>query len=502
MKKLEQINFTMSAPSILFCFLLCCASLTVNAADTTDVLIRHYENVLGTSMDVTVYGGESASLEPAVDIALAEIARLEQILSTWREASEIMMLNRDRSTSLASDPLLDVVEACEAWLELSNGAFSCRLGQVIALWNEAQASQVIPKVPDVLPLARSARDNAVSIDKVGRRIELGESISLEPSGLATGYIVDRAMDVLRRELPDATAIKVDIGGDASYWGAPPGENGWQVSVADPLSLSDNSDFITTLSLNGMAVATSGHQTRGWTFGEQHFSHILDSRRGWPIDKGLYTVVIAPDAITADAVSTTLATLFPARAMEMVNEMDNVEAMVIEPNGNQSMSMNWQSYTGGEQELEVDSGIEFSLEYTIPHIQSASYHAPYVAIWVGDGTGRPIKTLLLLGEDKKWARTNSFWWSRVGRGEDFPVINVTSPTRLPGRYKLVWDGRDEQGSVIPPGDYQLMLEASREHGEHDYLNIPFTIEEGMQNVEHEGQGELGDLHLTLTVTRTL
>lgn len=83
-----------------------------------------------------------------------------------------------------------------------------------------------------------------------------------------------------------------------------------------------------------------------------------------------------------------------------------------------------------------------------------------------------------------------------------MINVTSPTRLPGRYKLVWDGRDEQGSVIPPGDYQLMLEASREHGEHDYLNIPFTIEEGMQNVEHEGQGELGDLHLKLTVTRSL
>ena len=104
MKKMGKINFTMSASSILFCILLCCSSLTVNAADTTDVLIRHYENVLGTSMDVTVYGGESASLEPAVDTTLAEIARLEQILSTWREDSEIMMLIRDRSTSLAPCP--------------------------------------------------------------------------------------------------------------------------------------------------------------------------------------------------------------------------------------------------------------------------------------------------------------------------------------------------------------------------------------------------------------
>ena len=499
MKMTKKIAPTFSPCSILLGLYVFSASLTVNAAEGADVLIRHYEDVLGTSMDVTVYGAESASVEPAIAITLAEIALLEQIFSTWREDSEIMVLNRERSTALASDALLEVVEACEAWLKLSNGAFSCRLGQIITLWNEAEAKQELPKVPDVLPLARAARENTVSFAKTERRIDLGEGIGLEPSGLAKGYIIDRAMTVLRHELPGATAIKVDIGGDASYWGAPPGELGWQVSVADPLALSDNSDFIATLSLNGMAVATSGHQTRGWTFGEQHFSHILDTRRGWPIDKGLYSVVIAPDAITADAMATTLATLFPVRAMEVVNGMDGVEAMVIEPNGNQITSKNWQAYIRDEQEPKLDSGLQFSLEYSIPHIRTASYRAPYTAVWVGDETGRPIKTLLLLGEDKKWARTNSVWWSRVGRAVDYPVNNVTRPTRLPGSYTLGWDGRDDQGNVIPKGDYQLMLEASREHGGHDYLSIPFSLKDGVQSIEQEGQGELGDFRLTLTVT---
>jgi len=450
-------------------------------------------------MDVTVYGVEPTSLDPAVDSALAEIARLEQILSTWREDSEIMVLNRERVTSLASDALLEVVEACETWSEVSNGAFSCRLGQVISFWNEAEARQVLPKVPEVLPIARSARESTVGFDKAARLIELGEGISLETSGLAKGYIIDQALALLRRELPGATAIKVDVGGDASYWGAPPGENGWQVSVADPLSLSDTSNFIATLSLSGMAVATSGHQTRGWTFGEEQFSHILDTRRGWPIDNGLYSVVIAPDAITADAMATTLATLFPARAMELVNGMEGVEAMIIEANGNQSTSTNWQAYMAGGEELEVDSGIEFSLEYSIPHIRTSSYRAPYTAIWVEDGAGRPIKNLLLLGEDKKWARTNSLWWSRIGRGEDLVASNVTRPTRLPGNYTLGWDGKDDQGNAIPVGEYRLMVEASREHGDHGYLTIPFTLKEGTQVIEQEGEGEVGGLVLTLTLS---
>lgn len=499
MKFSEQINRAMPARSKFFAVVLYSFALAANAADTAESEIRHYENVLGTSMDLTVYGADSTSLDAAVDTTLAEVARLEQIFSTWREDSEIMVLNRERSSSGASAELLEVVEACESWMELSTGAFSCRLGKVISVWNDAEVKQVLPKVPDVLPIARTARESTLTFDKAGSLIELGEGIDLEPSGLAKGYIIDRAMDVLRRELPNASAIKVDIGGDASYWGTPPGESGWQVSVADPRTLADNTNFIVTLSLNGMAVATSGHQTRGWTFGEQQFSHILDTRRGWPIDGGLYTVVIAPDATTADAVATTLATLFPARAIELVNGIEGVEALVIEPNGTQSMSTNWQAFIGGAQEVEVDSGIKFSLEYNIPAIRTASYRAPYTAIWIEDASGRPIKNLVLLGQDKKWARTNSVWWSRLGRAEEIPTANVTRPTRLPGSYTLEWDGRDDQGTILPQGEYRLMVEASREHGDHDYLSIPVILKEGTQTIEHEGQGEVGALSLTLTMT---
>src|SRR5690606_17867881 len=108
------------------------------------------------------------------------------------------------STSEASPALLEVVTACEQWFENSGGDFSCRLGEVLALWDMAEEQQTIPVRSEALDAARAANVSDVTID--GAAITLGDGISLEPSGLAKGYIIDRGMDVLRARLPNAQAI--------------------------------------------------------------------------------------------------------------------------------------------------------------------------------------------------------------------------------------------------------------------------------------------------------
>ena len=485
---------------LLLCgIFLASACLSAAAAEDSQTLVRHYENVLGTSMDIIVYGGIQAEQERAADVTVAEVARLEQILSTWRNDSEIMVLNRERTTSQASPELVLISESCESWMALSNGAFSCRMGQVTKLWDLAEANQEQPIVPNMLPTARAAQQGSVQIDSVASHISLGDAIDLDPSGLAKGFIIDQAMNMLKRELPDATAIKLDIGGDSGYWGAPPGEDSWQVQVSDPKALTDNGNYITTLGLNGMAVATSGHNTRTWAFGERQFSKILDTRRGWPVSDGLYSVVIAPDAMTADAMATLLATQNLETAMNYVNAMVDVEALVIDWNGNQAISEGWQNYLGGELLRQANSVIEFTLEYNIPNFRGRDYERPYLSIWVSDASCRPIKNLLILGTDDQWARTNSVWWSRVGRRTVVPVSNVTRPTRQPGKYDLAWDGRDDDGNIIMQGNFVLMVEASREHGGHTYLSIPFSLEEGVSDYQLKGEDELGDLRLSVTLT---
>ncbi len=457
---------------------------------------QHYDGVLGTSLDITVYAPDQTNTDAAIEAAVAEIARLEQMLTNYDETSELMQLNASMSTDSASPALIDVISSCEEWFRQTEGNFSCRLGAVVDFWDEAEETQQVPSRQDLSPIARNANRAELLINAEQNQIQLGEGIKLDPSGLAKGYIIDSAMTVLRNEIPEATGIKVDIGGDASYWGVPPDSDGWQVMVANPEATADNGDFITSISLGSKAVATSGHNSRKRQILMREFSHIFTPQTGWPVFSGLYAVVIADNAITADAIATTLSALSIADALTTVEALPGVDALLVDESGAQRSSSGWNKYLSKELLLLSNADFKLTLDYSIPSQDGRGYERPYVAIWVSTMNNQPIKNLILFGGEQRWAGSNQRWWRFVGRRSTVERINVTRPTRGPGEYQLVWDGRDDSGKLIQPGDYLLHVEASREHGGHSYRNVRFKFEEGTQVIEQDRFGEVGAFKVTV------
>lgn len=463
------------------------------------VLRQHHDGVLGTSLDVTIYGADMAAMEQAAAAALDEIARLEQILSTYRTGSELMLLNAARATDSASPELLDVVQHCNVWQAATAGKFSCRLGGLQALWAEAAASQQLPERPAVRSLARAISQAELFVDADRHAIRLGEPIALDPSGLAKGYIIDRAMAVLRASLPNAQAIKLDIGGDALYHGHPAGQHGWEVAVADPNDIADNQGFLATLALNSKAVAASGHRSRTHTIGRRKFSHILVARDGWPVEDGTSAIVVADSAIVADAVATALSVQALTDGIDWINTLEGVEALVIDSAGHQLNSSGWSALLAEGTDSGSSSGFgQLTLDYALPAFEIAAYNRPYLAIWISDAEQAPLKNLLLLGENERWARENSRWWRRVGRRNPELLDGVARPTRGPGEYQVQWDGRDDFGAALPPGSYLLHLEASRENGGSSYQALPFSWgSDGEQSLQLAPEGELGAIHLQIS-----
>lgn len=472
-------------------------ALSVMAAEE-QLFTQHRDGVLGTSLDVTIHGADAATAEGALNAALAEIARLEQIFSTYRADSELMLLNAARGTDSASTEMLDVLRHCSDWYAKTEGKFSCRLQPLQTLWNEAQASQVIPERPAVRALARALNQAEVLIDADKRTVQISEPIALDPSGLATGYIVDHALAVLREVAPAVTAIKLDIGGDAVYWGTPPAHQGWQVAVADPHKLADNANFLATLALTSKAVTASGHTSRKRTIARRDFSYILTARDGWPIENGTASVVVADTALLADAVATTLAVQGLTEGIDWVNTLDGVEALVIDAAGHQLSSDGWSALLAGDTSApETSDAAAMTLDYTLPDFSVADYNRPYLAIWISDAEQKPLKNLLLLGETERWARENTRWWRRVGRRNPELLDGVARPTRGPGEYQLQWDGKDDFGVALPPSSYLLHLEASRENGGSTYKELPFAWG-GTEVIEQAltPDGELGAIHLRI------
>jgi hypothetical protein len=122
----------------------------------------------------------------------------------------------------------------------------------------------------------------------------------------------------------------------------------------------------------------------------------------------------------------------------------------------------------------------NLEINAP--EGGRYRRPYVAVWVEDAEGYPVRTLTL------WVQTRSpgpRWfpdlrrWFRSDRMRQFTdktdlIPVVSGPTRQPGRYSVVWDGSDDQKRPVPQGTYTIFVEAAREHGTYQLLKKTVAI----------------------------
>jgi hypothetical protein len=145
----------------------------------------------------------------------------------------------------------------------------------------------------------------------------------------------------------------------------------------------------------------------------------------------------------------------------------------------------------------DDRFELAVELTLAAQQGGRYHRPYVAVWVEDAAGRPVRTLGLWvntgGRGSRYIRELRRWFSagrqvEAGGGPDL-VASVSSATRLPGRYTVTWNGRDDRGRPVEQGTYRVYVEAAREHGTYQLMQRELTLGAKPVSVDLPGNEEI-------------
>lgn len=448
------------------------------------------EGVLGTSFEMQVAGASRRRAARAVDAALAEIARLERQLSTWRTDSALSAYNAGRlpAEQLPVDAAA-VLALCKRWRTETAGAFSCRLGGLIAQWRQADADDRLPERADVRKAARAIA--AVVVPEHGP-LDPQAGLRFDVDGVATGYILDLALGAARRAAPSADGIRIDIGGDAVYWGHPKDQAGWRVDIADPKLPIDNAPGITQVQLQSQAITTSGHHSRGYQIGRRHLSHILDPQDGWPLSYAPAATVVARDATTADALATAL-TVLPIRdGIALVDRLEGTAALIVSDAGIAFASARWPGVLASPAAQAPQAGV--LIDYEIPTVDATGYRQPYLALWIEQEDGSAVRQLHVLGDRSRWLGELPCWWRHYGRNDPAGELGIARPTRAPGHYTVAWDGRDDRGHALPAGRYVLRVEAAREHGGHEDLAVPFLLGERTLDLHAHGKTEIGDIAL--------
>ena len=146
--------------------------------------------------------------------------------------------------------------------------------------------------------------------------------------------------------------------------------------------------------------------------------------------------------------------------------------------------------------------DLNVSVEIPRLSGASYHRPYVAVWIERPDNTAVRTLAVWyqqtanaeGDGKDWLKDMRTWWRRGGRSMTLPADGVSSATKAPGRHAVSVSGARLRS--LPAGDYVLVVEAARELGGREAVRVPFRW--GAANTARAtGSSELGTVSVTVT-----
>lgn len=455
----------------------------------------HHENVMGTTLELRVRADSAAAARGAEARALAEIERLSAVLSAYDATSAFRRWQAGPRGAVKVPPeLFEVLDLCDQWRERSSGAFEPRIELLTRLWSRAAREGREPTPKELSAATYAFREHEPwRLDRgAGTASRVGDLPS-SLDGIAKGYIVEKACAAALDAKQGVRGLVLNVGGDLRVVG----DLTRRVEIAAPGSASETTAPVTTIEVRDRALATSGRAHRGFAIQGRWYSHIIDPRTGRPAEAVASATVLAKRSADADALATLVNVLGVEEGLTLVQSFPGAECLIQSRDGRVVRSAGWSAFEaapppvagtaarneggggnwGDAYELVVD------FEINQPAGSKGQYRRPYVAIWVENAEGYTARTLLLwlsqggsgfdrwLPDLKRWHRSDL---ERQEVDKSDLAHTISQPTRAPGRYSTVWDGKDDHGKPLPGGEYMLSIEAAREHGTYQIIRRPITI----------------------------
>ncbi len=298
--------------------------------------VTYSRMLMGTVVEITFPDGDSPAAAEAAEAAFTEIARLEEIFSSYKKTSDISKITESAGKGpVRVDPgVVEVVEKAIYLSRLSGGAFDPTFGPLGAIWRFNGEVGSVPPPEEITHALKYVGYGQIVVDRENSSVGLATAgMSINLGGIAKGYIV--GLSALKiRDMGIERAI-VRAGGDMFIFnnsgqdsGREPGE-AIKIGIRHPRKPGK---IIGSISVTRGAVATSGDYERFFIKEGRRYHHIIDPSTGYPATGSQSATVVTEDPALADAFSTAVFILGAERGMEMVEAYEGVEAVIVAPDG--------------------------------------------------------------------------------------------------------------------------------------------------------------------------
>jgi thiamine biosynthesis lipoprotein len=285
------------------------------------------QNIMGTRCTVELWSEDKARGQAAMASVFADMHRIDRLMSTWKEDTEISLVNREGSKHpvKVSEELFRLLQESVKYSELTRGAFDITYASVGYLYDfkkgvhpdSAAIAAALPGI-DWRRMVLDEEKLTVYFTRPGMRIDLG--------GIAKGHSVDRGIELLRKQ--GITRAMVNAGGDTRIIGDRFGKP-WVVGLRHP---DQPGESYLSIPIVDSAFSTSGDYERYFDENGKRFHHIIDPKTGDSARKIRAVTVIAPTATRSDALTKSVFIMGAEEGIEFINTLPDVDAVVVPLDG--------------------------------------------------------------------------------------------------------------------------------------------------------------------------
>lgn len=284
-----------------------------------------------TVVTITLYGSENSKY---IDECFEICKNYENMLSRTVKDSEISQINNNIGSFVeVSDDTLELINKGIYYSELSGGKFDITIGGLSSLWNFNSEQPRVPDKADINKALKSVGYKKLQVDNNNIMLNNEETI-LDLGGIAKGFIADKLKEYLLSEKIDSGII--DLGGNILLVGSKPDGSDYKIGIKKPFS--DTGENSAIMNIHDKSIVSSGNYERYFYEGGKLYHHILDTDTGYPVDNNLYSVsIISDSSVDGDGLSTTCFLLGIDKGMELIESLDNIEALFIDSDYNEYFS---------------------------------------------------------------------------------------------------------------------------------------------------------------------
>ena len=287
---------------------------------------RRSQPIMGTVLNITLYGPDRESCEEAIDTTIKKMVLLESLLSRHMESSELARLNRVGRLESPSDSLLDVLSLAQSISRKTAGAFDVTMLPLLQMHESIRGANGHPEPVRFSEIKGLVGYDDLTFDRDKVRLrQAGMGLTLD--GIGKGYIVDQGIAELKQH--GFHNVYLEAGGDLMVSGHKNANAPWRIGIRPPRSTPNKPVVIT---VSDKAVATSGDYFQAFTPDLKHH-HIINPQNGFSPAELASCTITAPNVALADSLSTAVMVLGKNDGLDLLESMDGCEGYMVDKNLN-------------------------------------------------------------------------------------------------------------------------------------------------------------------------